>query len=108
MKLQVVQAADGMEFITSDQPVINTYGAFLSPATLVEELELFYPVSPLRAAIISGHAIYQDAHGTILDSFRTNYFNQAVEKVAYECLFARTEALLLDVAPYFCSRTAPL
>jgi Protein of unknown function (DUF4238) len=107
IKLQVLQAADGVEFIASDQPVINTYGAFLPTDTLVEELELFYPVSPSRAAVISGHATYQDVHGTTLGSLRTHYFNQAVEQVAYECLFARSEAPLLDIAPHFCSRTSP-
>ena len=43
MKLQVVNAPDGTEFITADQPAINTHGAFLSPETPVQDVELFYP-----------------------------------------------------------------
>jgi hypothetical protein len=104
MKLQVIHAADGMEFITADQPAINMHGAFLSPKTPVEEFELFYPVSPSRAAIISGHSIYDGVHGTTLAPFRMQYFNQAVELVAYECLFAQSEAPLTAIAPHFCSR----
>ena len=104
MKLQVVNAPKGTEFITSDQPAINTHGAFLSPETPIEEFELFYPVSPTRAALISGHSIYQDVHGSVLDTLRIHYFNQAIEHVAYECLFARSEGILQSIAPHFCSR----
>lgn len=104
MKLQVVQAADDMEFLTADQPAINTHGAFLSPKTAVEELELFYPVSPSRAAIISGHTIYQDVHGQQLTTLRTHYFNQTIEHVAYEWLFAKSDGALRAVARHFCSK----
>jgi hypothetical protein len=108
MKLQVVSAPDGIDFITADQPAINTHGAFLSPDTPVEEVELFYPVTPTRAAIISGHAVYQDVHGKVLDLFRVRYLNQAIEHVAYECLFARSEGVLKEVAPHFCYKAPVL
>ncbi len=72
----MLEAAPGMEFITSDQPAINTHGAFVPSKTPVEELELFYPVSPSRAVIMSGHAVYQDSHGKALDSFRMSYLPQ--------------------------------
>jgi hypothetical protein len=108
MKLQVVQAADEMEFITADQPAINTHGAFISPNTPVEELELFYPVSPSRAAIISGHTIYQDIHGQQLAPLRTHYFNQTIEHVAYKCLFAKSDGVLRAAAPHFCSKDKAL
>ena len=100
MKLQVVRAAPGMEFITSDQPAINTHGAFVSADTAIDDLELFYPVSPSRALIISGHGIYQDSHGKPLEPFHMYYLNQAIERVAYDCLFAQSERTLNAIAPY--------
>lgn len=102
IKLQVLQAAPDMEFITADQPVINTYGAFVSPATPLEELELFYPVSPTRAVILSGHPTYKGAHGMTLEPFRMDYLNQTIEHVAYEQLFAKSENALRSLVPQFC------
>ncbi len=104
VKLQVVEAAPGMKFITSDQPAINTYGAFVPERTPIEEMELFYPVSPTRAVILSGHPVYQDTHGKALEPFRMGVLNQAIERVAYEQLFADSDDALNPLVPYFCSR----
>jgi hypothetical protein len=98
-KLQVLNAAPNMEFITGDQPAVNTYGAFVAPNTPLGDLELYYPVSPTRAAILSGHSIYQ--HGMTLEPLRMNYLNQTIELVAYEQLFAQSEDSLESIAPTF-------
>jgi hypothetical protein len=102
--LRVLQAAPGMEFITSDQPVVNTYGAFTDRGSLVDELELFYPVSPTRAAILSGHSVYHGAEGSALDPFRVTYLNQTMERAAHEQLFAKSEETLRSLVPTFCSQ----
>jgi hypothetical protein len=102
--LQVLLAAPDMEFITSDQPVVNTYGAFIDRGSLVDELELFYPVSPTRAAILSRHSVYHGADGNVLDPFRMTYLNQAMERVAHEQLFAKSEETLRSLVPTFCSQ----
>ncbi len=93
-----------MKFITSDQPAINTYGAFVPERTPIEKMELFYPVSPTRAVILSGHPVYQDTHGKVLEPFRMSVLNQAIERVAYEQLFADSDDALNPLVPYFCSR----
>lgn len=98
-KLQVLNAAPNMEFITGDQPAVNTYGAFVAPNTPLEELELYYPVSPTRAVILSDHSIYQ--HGMTLEPLRMNYLNQTIELIAYEQLFAKSEEPLRVIAPMF-------
>ena len=94
MPLQVMCAAPGTEFITADQPAINTYGAFVAPTVPLDELELYYPVSPSRALIISGHSTYKSVHDQEIDPFRVNYLNQAIELVAHEQLFAKSEEAL--------------
>ncbi|EQD79570.1 hypothetical protein B1A_01657, partial [mine drainage metagenome] len=104
VKLQVLVAAPGMEFITGDQPAVNTYGAFVPARTEIKELELFYPVSPARAVILSGHSVYQDMHGKALEPLRMAYLNQALERIAYEQLFAHSDEALKPLAPYFCLR----
>ena len=95
-----------MEFITADQPAINTYGAFVSQTRPLEELELFYPVSPTRAVILSSHPTYEGTHGPTLEPFRMEYLNQAIERVAYEQLFARSEESLRSLVPHFCRPAA--
>lgn len=105
VKLQVLTAAPGMAFITSDQPVINTYGAFVPARTAIEEVELLYPVSPVRAAVLSGHLVYRDMHGRAVEPFRMHYLNQAIEQIAYEQLFARSKDALEALGPYFCLRS---
>lgn len=102
IRLQVLQAPPDMEFITADQPAINTHGAFVGPTTPVEELELFYPVSPTRAVILSGHPTYEGTHSTTLEPFRMGYLNQTIEQIAYEQLFARSEDSLRSLVPHFC------
>ena len=102
VQLQVLRAPPDIEFITSDQPAINTYGAFVSETTPVKEMEIFYPISPSRAAILSGHAAYQGMHGQELGPLRMSYLNQTVERVAYEQLFASSQDTLTKAAGTFC------
>jgi|SRR6185437_15989151 len=98
-KLQVLSAAPNMEFITGDQPAVNTYGAFVPPNTPLDELELYYPVSPTRAVILSDHSIYR--HGMTLEPFRMAYLNQIIELIAYEQLFAQSEESLKSIVSLF-------
>ena len=98
-KLQVLNAAPNLEFITGDQPAVNTYGAFVAPNKILDELEFYYPVSPTRAVILSDHSIYQ--HGMTLEPLRMAYLNQTIELIAYEQLFAQSEDSLKSIAPLF-------
>ncbi|TDV35023.1 uncharacterized protein DUF4238 [Paraburkholderia caballeronis] len=99
--LQVVTAPAGLQFITSDQPVINTYAAFISETTPVKDAEIYFPVSPTHAVIISGHAAYKGINGKELDSFRVHYLNQAMEQAAHDQIFASTEEQLQIVGKTF-------
>src|SRR3569833_96395 len=102
VKLRGGRAPPGIEFITGDQPAVNTYGAFIAANVPVEDVELYYPVSPTRAVVLSGHRVYQNVHGIQLAPFRANYLNQTIERIAYEQLFAKSEATLRAVASEFC------
>jgi hypothetical protein len=96
-----VTAPPGLKFITSDQPVINTYAAFIDEDMPVDDLELYFPVSPTHAAIISSHHAYQNTHGKELDAFRVNYLNHAMELQAHDQLFASTKEELQILASTF-------
>ncbi|TAL79599.1 MAG: DUF4238 domain-containing protein [Burkholderiaceae bacterium] len=99
--LQVVTAPADLQFITSDQPVINTYSAFTAETTRMEDFELYFPVSPTHAVIISDHAAYKDINGKELDPLRVHYLNQAMERVAHSQLYASTERQLQVLANTF-------
>lgn len=104
MKLQVLHAAPNMEFITGDQPAVNTYGAFVAPNSPMDDFELFYPVSPTRAAIISGHSVYREIHGRTIEPIRMHLLNQSIERIAHEQLFSKSEQSLKTTALTFCKR----
>jgi hypothetical protein len=96
MKLSILQAPDGMEFITCDQPVINTYAAG-APGTIVKDDEFYYPVSPRRAIMMSEHTSYADLHGTTIGDVRMSYLNDLVRRSAHEQTFASVKASLEGV-----------
>jgi len=93
MKLCLLEAPDELEFITCDQPVINTYAVF-NPSDVTENDEFYYPVSPRRAVILSEHASYHGLHGTKLSALRVHYLNDLIAKAAYEQRFASRRASL--------------
>lgn len=76
------------QFITSDQPVINTYGVHNEDTEHVDRVELYYPVSPRYAVIFSDHPVHSDTPEEGISEFRAEYFNQLVEASSYQQLFA--------------------
>ena len=98
MKLTVLNAPEGSEFITCDQPVINTYGGGKA-AKIVHNDEFYYPVSPQRAMILSEHSTYADLHGTTISNLRAAYLNDLMGKSAYEQAFASKKESLAVATP---------
>jgi hypothetical protein len=98
------QVAPGTEFITADQPAINTYGALVAPMVPLDEVELYYPASPSRALIISSHSTYKNVHEQEIDPFRVNYLSQTIELVAHVQLIARSQEALKGLVSRFQSR----
>jgi hypothetical protein len=99
--LQIIRAAPGTEFITSDQPVVNTHGAFAPKDKAIDSLEFYYPISPSRALIVSDHSSYTNIHGQELGALHVNYLNQTIELIARDQLFASSEQTLTSLAGYF-------
>lgn len=93
MSIIEVDLDQGVEFITCDQPVMNTYAAF-TPNVPVTEMEFYYPVSPAKAMVLSQRNSYVGMHVKFIDKFRATYLNQIVERSAYEWLFASRESSL--------------
>ena len=77
-------------FITSDQPVQNTHAAGLLGKGIVNEVELYYPVSPNRAVLISADERYAVKEADYLGTSTVSYFNDIVKKGAFEQIFSKT------------------
>lgn len=90
--LRVIHAPPGAAFITSDQPLLNTYAAGLSYDQLVDQLELFYPVSPQVAMLIGAQRDPTHVHGCMLSAPQVEALNLAIQHAAHEQLFARDRA----------------
>jgi len=71
------------EFITADQPVINTYSAIGSSTTLPENLEFYYPVSPKFAILISEKEEHKGIHRKLLSENDVSSYNDLIVKNAH-------------------------
>lgn len=86
--LQMVFAGSDAHFITSDQPAINTCAMGVSNDTPVDQLELYYPVSPKVAILFSERPENQQLHGQHLDTEQVGWFNRAIQALAHEQLYS--------------------
>ena len=88
------------EFITSDQPVINIFSVLLNGARSLKEheLELYYPVSPKRAIIISKTSEkIASKNVTDQDAF---LYNKLIAKASHEQIYANSENALTSIAQF--------
>ena len=81
-------------FITGDQPIVNTYALGLPPDTPPEKVELYYPVSPTLAVLISERdSPKENINGDItVDDVRR--LNDYICFNVYEQIFASTQSQL--------------
>lgn len=84
-----------LNFITSDQPIINTY-AMNSKELDDNELEFYYPVSP-KLAILITKDILDHKELIIRDAEKIKEYNKMINTEKEEQLFAELET---DLEPY--------
>jgi hypothetical protein len=77
------------EFITSDQPVINTYGVGLGIYEPPEELEFFYPVSPHLAILITGKK-NDWKNKKSLSQYEVTKYNKMIAHESHTQIFAKS------------------
>lgn len=83
--LLLVKNATDVPFITGDQPVVNTK---VTPETRGEpptECELFYPVSPTRAVVVSESKEWTRSELSVEQVLR---FNRLMMENSHEMVFA--------------------
>ncbi|MDY7037635.1 MAG: DUF4238 domain-containing protein [Thermodesulfobacteriota bacterium] len=91
--LVILNNESDLDLITSDQPVQNVHAAGRL-GELIDEVELYYPISPRRAVIISNDIKYTGKREEPMSPVSVSYFNSVVVKSAYEQVFTRTAECL--------------
>ncbi|WP_421238554.1 DUF4238 domain-containing protein [Aeromonas enteropelogenes] len=81
------------KFITTDQPVINTFAAFERQPEEDDELELYYPLSPMIAILLTKKT-FQGAREIIIDNQQAKHYNLSMISLAHEQIFSSSSTEL--------------
>jgi len=97
-KILLLKNRTPSQFITGDQPVVNTYSV---PGKEPEELELYYPFSPSLAILISDKTEYANQEKVLLNENQVLDYNSQIERHSYRQLYASSEKTLQSLGKPF-------
>lgn len=75
-------------FLTSDQPIINTYAAFGKQVKDHDELEFYYPLSPEKALLLTRKDEYKGMSSKALNELEARGYNDIVIDMSYEQIYS--------------------
>jgi hypothetical protein len=81
-------------FITGDQPVINTHGVDSGLFDIPTEFEIYYPVSPKKAIIITANSTKFSTNPVFVTAENVELYNSFIIKRSHEQLFSNSELML--------------
>lgn len=84
----LLENKDG-NFITGDQPAINTYANYKD--IVIDKFEIYYPVSPNLALLITQDKTFEDLSVNVIDNQLTEHFNDLICNASHNQLFAMQE-----------------
>lgn len=93
VRVAFLEAGLGLDFVTGDQPVINTYAIGKKPGVAVEDLEHYYPVTPRTAVLIS---LNVNRQSKVLSAEEVRFYNRAMAQAAEEQLYGISDETLRD------------
>lgn len=94
----VLLQSDDSYFITGDQPVINTRATF-STLTAPSDLELFYPLSPHSALLLTTNPKYTSGQILRISADEVNTYNMLEYRSSHEMIFAKESEHLDSFLP---------
>ena len=92
-KLVLLNNYTKIEFITGDQPIINTFASEFKEFNPPEDLEFYYPLSPDVALLITKSEIY-DQTNMIMTEEQICQWNNMICRQAYRQIYARCKETL--------------
>ncbi|KEK26512.1 DUF4238 domain-containing protein [Shewanella xiamenensis] len=75
-------------FLTSDQPIINTYAAFDKQVKDHDELEFYYPLSPEKALLLTKKAEYKGMSSKSLNELEASAYNDIMIDMSHEQIYS--------------------
>ncbi|SHK07416.1 Protein of unknown function [Anaerocolumna jejuensis DSM 15929] len=89
----VLLQAKNSSFIVGDQPVINTYSTF-DAMTSPDDVELFYPVTPHKAILLTKKSKYKSGQKLVIDDKEVEKYNMLEVNASWEQIFAKERVQL--------------
>lgn len=81
-------------FITTDQPVINTFVAHGGVVKEHDDLEFYYPLSPTKALLVTKLDTYNSSCSNFLGVNEVERYNKGILGLSYELIFASSKGQL--------------
>lgn len=90
-KIVFIENKSTLDFITTDQPVINVYAAFGKSAVEMseDELELYCPFSPQKAVLVSFKDCYTDMSTISASEKEVKIYNDVLVKCSNRFVFSK-------------------
>jgi hypothetical protein len=107
IKFTLLHAPEGMELVTSDQPVINMQAVHLQTGQEPDEFEVYYPVSPRTALLLEADQPEGGKSHRVLEPEEVNDYNQAILKASHQQVFSARADILGKLLDSTVSRPAP-
>lgn len=76
-----------MPFLTGDQPVINTHADYSSSSEIENELELYYPITPSKALLITDKN-YGESSDIEIQKSEVEKYNSLIYDASYKQIFS--------------------
>ena len=97
-RLALLRRTGADEFITGDQPVVNTYARSADLLSTPEKLEFYYPISPDTAVIVADERDRQLPEEVHLRHGETARYNDMVARAAQSQVYASAEQILRELS----------
>ena len=81
-------------FLTGDQPVLNTRATYISRNEQVREIELYYPISPIVAILVTNDKVRYPKSIIEVDEESVNSFNDHIAKNSLNDIYASSKQQL--------------
>lgn len=86
--ISLLKNESDIEFITGDQPVVNTFATGLLFGSPPEKLEFYYPVSPILAVMISKNYNDSSTKTVCLSKEKVTMYNQHIFEQSHSQVYA--------------------
>lgn len=90
----ILESRENLEFVTGDQPVINMAAVGLELHEEPSGLELYYPISPRKALLITSEPKGFGGARRSISEREVEFYNRAIIDQSGKQVYGRTEALL--------------